>query len=385
MPKGTLVVDAAATINIEIPVFCSHPKLDPVGCCRMCMVEFESPRGVMLNTACTVPVAEGMIVRTNTEQVQTVQQANLGFILLNHPLDCPICDKGGECPLQDQTMRYGNPLSQMVEPKRLKKKHYPISDTIMLDQERCVVCWRCTRYLEEWEDKPQLGLFERGGKTIIDIQPGQEVDAKTSGNIIDICPVGALTNRVSRFAFRPWETERTASICTHCSMGCNLRLDSRTDTLRRIVGRENMAVNDQWICDKGRFAHAWVNHDERLSQPLVRKNGQLVPVTWQEALTAAAAGLKAAKSHPRRGRHRRHRQRQAGQREQLYFPALHAPDHRHQQHRPPQRRRHHRPGPGHDRPGRRDEAPIRSRPRGGRRSSSWASTPAKRSPCWTCT
>ncbi|MBP7961166.1 MAG: NADH-quinone oxidoreductase subunit NuoG [Caldilineaceae bacterium] len=296
VPKGTLVVDAAATINIEIPVFCSHPKLDPVGCCRMCMVEFESPRGVMLNTACTVPVAEGMIVRTNTEQVQTVQQANLGFILLNHPLDCPICDKGGECPLQDQTMRYGNPLSQMVEPKRLKKKHYPISDTIMLDQERCVVCWRCTRYLEEWEDKPQLGLFERGGKTIIDIQPGQEVDSKTSGSIIDICPVGALTNRVSRFAFRPWETERTASICTHCSMGCNLRLDSRTDTLRRIVGRENMAVNDQWICDKGRFAHAWVNHDERLSQPMVRKNGQLVPVTWQEALDTAAAGLKAAKS-----------------------------------------------------------------------------------------
>ena len=255
VPAGTLIVDAAAKLNIEIPVFCSHPKLDPVACCRMCLVEVIGPRGPQLMTACSVPVAEGMVVNTETEQVKATQEANLTFLLLNHPLDCPICDKGGECPLQDQTMRFGPGISELVEPKRRKKKHYHISDTIVLDQERCVICWRCIRYLKEWEDKPQLALFERGGETLIDIQPGKPVDAKTSGNIIDICPVGALTNRVARFAYRPWEIERTPSICNHCSVGCNMRLDTRTHRLRRIIGRENPQVNDQWICDKGRFAH----------------------------------------------------------------------------------------------------------------------------------
>jgi NADH-quinone oxidoreductase chain G len=295
VPAGTLVVDAAATVNIEIPIFCSHPKLDPVGCCRMCMVEMETPRGPRLVTACTTPVANGMVVHTNTEQVHSVHEANLAFILANHPLDCPICDKGGECPLQDQTLRFGSGISQLVEPKRHKNKNYLISDTIVLDQERCVICWRCIRYLEEWEDKPQLALFERGADTIIDIQDGQPVDAKTSGNIIDICPVGALTNRVARFSFRPWEIERTPSICNHCSVGCNLRLDTRTHRLRRIVGRENMQVNDQWICDKGRFAYGWVNSEARLQTPLMRKNGELVPVQWKEALEFVADKLQAIK------------------------------------------------------------------------------------------
>ena len=288
VPARTLLVDAARMAGIEIPVFCSHPKLDPVGCCRMCLVEVDGPRGTAMMASCTMPVGDGMVVRTNTEQVQTVQEANLAFILLNHPLDCPICDKGGECPLQDQTMRFGPGISQLIEPKRLAKKHYDISDTIVLDQERCVLCWRCIRYLEEWEDKPQLGLFERGNETIVDIQEGRPVDAKTGGNIIDLCPVGALTNRVSRFAYRPWEIERTPSVCMHCSVGCNVRLDSRTHQLRRIVGRENMQVNDQWICDKGRFAHAWVNDENRLEAPLLRKNGKLTPVQWNEALAYIA-------------------------------------------------------------------------------------------------
>lgn len=292
---GMLLVDAAETANIEIPVFCSHPKLDPVGCCRMCMVEIEGPRGSRLMTACTTPVAEGMVVHTKSAPVQEVQEANLAFILLNHPLDCPICDKGGECPLQDQTMRFGPGISQLVEPKRLKQKNYDISDMIVLDQERCVLCWRCIRYLEEWEDKPQLGLHERGNETVIDIQNGQPVDAKTSGNIIDICPVGALTNQISRFSYRPWEIERTASVCNHCSVGCNIRVDTRTHTVRRIIGRENMQVNDQWICDKGRFAHAWVNGENRLETPLLRKNGELVPVQWSEALDFIAGKLQAVK------------------------------------------------------------------------------------------
>ena len=291
VPARTLLVDAARMAGVEIPVFCSHPKLDPVGCCRMCLVEVDGPRGTAMMASCTMPVGDGMVVRTDTEQVRTVQEANLAFILLNHPLDCPICDKGGECPLQDQTMRFGPGISQLIEPKRLAKKHYDISDTIVLDQERCVLCWRCIRYLEEWEDKPQLGLFERGNDTIVDIQDGRPVDAKTSGNIIDLCPVGALTNRVSRFAYRPWEIERTPSVCMHCSVGCNVRLDSRTHQLRRIVGRENMQVNDQWICDKGRFAHAWVNDENRLATPQLRKNGKLVPVQWSEALAYIANRL----------------------------------------------------------------------------------------------
>jgi len=292
VPARTLLVDAARMAGIEIPVFCSHPKLDPVGCCRMCLVEVDGPRGTAMMASCTMPVGDGMVVRTETEQVKTVQEANLAFILLNHPLDCPICDKGGECPLQDQTMRFGPGISQLIEPKRLAKKHYDISDTIVLDQERCVLCWRCIRYLEEWEDKPQLGLFERGNDTIVDIQDGRPVDAKTGGNIIDLCPVGALTNRVSRFAYRPWEIERTPSVCIHCSMGCNVRLDTRTHQLRRIVGRENMQVNDQWICDKGRFAHGWVNDEKRLTAPLLRKDGELSPVQWGEALAFVADRLK---------------------------------------------------------------------------------------------
>jgi NADH-quinone oxidoreductase chain G len=296
VPKGTLVLDAAAKLGIDIPIFCSHPKLDPVAACRMCLVEISGPRGMMLQTACSVPVAQDMVVKTNTQPVQDMQEANLAFLLLNHPLDCPICDKGGECPLQDQTMRFGPGISQLVEPKRKKKKHYLISDTIVLDQERCVLCWRCIRYLEEWEDRPQLALFERGGATIIDVQDGKPVDAKTSGNIIDICPVGALTNRVARFAFRPWEIERTPSICTQCAVGCNIRMDTRTHSLRRIISRENMGVNDQWICDKGRFSYGWVNHENRLTMPLVRKDGKLQPATWGEALRVVAERLQAIKA-----------------------------------------------------------------------------------------
>ncbi len=294
VPPGTLVVDAARAAGIDIPIFCSHPKLDPLGACRMCLVEFVGPRGSRLDTSCTVRVSEGMVVRTDTEQVKAVREANLAFILLNHPLDCPICDKGGECPLQDQTMEYGPGFSKFIEPKRHKKKHYPISDLIMLDQERCILCWRCIRYLEEWEDKPQIGLFERGGETLVDVFPDQPVDARTSGSIIDICPVGALTNRVARFRYRPWELQRIPSVCTLCPVGCNLRLDERVHELRRIVARENPAVNDEWICDKGRFLHQYVDHPDRLAQPMVREDGALRPASWDEALHRVVEGLEAA-------------------------------------------------------------------------------------------
>ena len=333
VPAGTLVVDAAKAAGIEIPVFCSHPKLDPLGACRMCIVEFPGPRGSRLDTACTVRVSEGMVVRTDTEQVKKIREANLGFILINHPLDCPICDKGGECPLQDQTMAYGPGVSQFVEVKREKQKHYPISDLILLDQERCILCWRCIRYLEEWEDKPQLGLFERGGDTVIDTFPGLQVDAKTSGNICDICPVGALTNRVSRFRYRPWEINKTPSVCTLCPVGCNVRLDERAHALRRIVARENMAVNDEWICDKGRFLHQYVDHPDRLKTPLVRdtKGGELRPATWDEALSRVAGRLGAIADENGAARVRRHHLGPGQQRGRLPFPEVFPGAGRHQQ------------------------------------------------------
>ncbi len=295
--KGTLLIDVATKHGIEIPVFCSHPKLDPVACCRQCLVEMEGPRGTMLNTACNTPVMDGMVVRTDTPAAKAAQEANLAFILLHHPLDCPICDKGGECPLQDMTLRFGPGVSQLVEPKRHARKNYAISDTIVLDQERCVVCWRCVRYLEEWEEKPQLGLFERGGDTVIDVQPGMCVDAKTSGNIIDICPVGALTNHAARFQYRPWQIQRTPTISLHDAMGNNISVDTRNGTeVRRIQGRENMAVNDQFITDKDRFCHHWVNHPDRLTRPLLRCNGTLVEVSWEEALSFVADRLASIKS-----------------------------------------------------------------------------------------
>ncbi|MER2600073.1 MAG: NADH-quinone oxidoreductase subunit NuoG [Caldilineales bacterium] len=294
VPNGALLTDAARqAAGIDIPVFCSHPKLDPLGACRMCLVEQDMRGRWGIVTACTVRVAEGMKFRYASPLAVQAREETLEFILTNHPLDCPICDKGGECPLQDQTLKHGPGHSEFRELKTHKEKRHPISDLILLDQERCIICWRCIRYLEEWEDKPQLGLYQRGNDTVVDHFPGQPVDAKTSGNIIDICPVGALTNRVSRFRYRPWEIERTASICTHCSQGCNIRMDTRIHELRRIVARPNQAVNDDWICDKGRFMHAFADAPDRLTTPLIRdhKGGELRPASWNEALGLVAQRL----------------------------------------------------------------------------------------------
>jgi NADH-quinone oxidoreductase chain G len=290
---GELLTEAAARAGIQIPVFCSHPKLDPLGACRMCLVEMEGRRGKMLVTACTTPVNEGMVFYYNSDRARDARAGTLEIILANHPLDCPICDKGGECDLQDQAMEHGEGHSHYWEDKRHKDKNHPLSDLIVLDQERCVTCWRCIRYLEQWEDKPQLGLFHRGSETVIDKFPESELDAYTSGNIIDMCPVGALTNRLSRFQFRPWRLEHTDSICTHCGMGCNLRIDPRDGRVRRNVARTNMAVNDEWICDKGRFANGFVFSDQRLTSPLARIDGELQPVSWTDALERVVAGLKA--------------------------------------------------------------------------------------------
>jgi NADH-quinone oxidoreductase chain G len=290
VPAGTLVVEAAKSIGIEIPTLCYYEKLIPLGGCRLCLVEIEKMRG--LQPACTTRVREGMVVHTNTPEVIKTRKGMIEFLLTNHPLDCPVCDKGGECALQDWAFKYGATESRFIEEKRHKRKAYAISPLIIKDEERCILCRRCVRFLEEWADEAQLDYFGRGRLTRVDTFPGHPFDSVFSGNTVDICPVGALTSRVFRFQARSWELERTPSICPYCGVGCNITLDVKMNKLRRIVARENAEVNDQWLCDKGRFGHAFVHSPNRLKTPLVRRGDKLEPATWQEALTLISQRLR---------------------------------------------------------------------------------------------
>ncbi len=308
VPPGTLIAEAAKRVGIEIPVFCYHPKLEPVGMCRMCLVEVGTPRrgkdgqievdaegrpviAMMpkLQTACTVPVSPGMVVKTNTKPVQEARAGMLAFLLTSHPLDCPVCDKGGECPLQELTFAYGPGVSRFpVESKLQFVKPVPLGGLIMLDRERCILCSRCIRFQEEIADDPVLAFKNRGRGMEIVTFSNPPFDSKWSGNTTDICPVGALTSRDFRFQARPWELTNTASVCPHCSVGCNIALSHRYREIRRVMPRENDPVNEIWICDKGRFAHHFVNSPDRLSSPLIRRNGQLEPASWDEALDLIA-------------------------------------------------------------------------------------------------
>ena len=287
--SGTTVLEAAGQLGIEIPTFCHHARLVPVGACRMCLVEIERMRG--LQTACSTHVREGMVVRTNTPEVLKTRRQNLEFLLLHHPLDCPVCDKGGECELQDQVFEWGQGKSRFIEEKQHKAKAYPLSDHIILDQERCVLCRRCDRFMQEWAGDPQIDVFERGCKSVIDVFPGRPFDSLFAGNTIDLCPVGALTSRVFRFRARAWEMDRVPSVCIACGVGCNITLDVKNNDLRRIVPRLNRAVNDQWMCDRGRFDHSFVERQDRLKTPLVRRDGELQPATWDEALSLVSERL----------------------------------------------------------------------------------------------
>jgi NADH-quinone oxidoreductase chain G len=289
VPAGTLLVEAARSVGIEIPTLCYYEKLLPLGGCRLCLVEIEKMRG--LQTACTTPVREGMVVHTNTPEVIKTRKGMLEFLLINHPLDCPVCDKGGECTLQDWAFKYGATESRFIEEKRHGRKAHALSPLIVKDEERCVLCRRCVRFLEEWADEPQLDYFERGCHTRVDTLPGHPFDSVFSGNTVDICPVGALTSRVFRFQARSWELERTSSVCPYCAVGCNITLDVKMNKLRRIVARENAQANDQWLCDKGRFGHAFVHSPNRLKTPLVRRGDKLEPATWQEALSLISQRL----------------------------------------------------------------------------------------------
>jgi NADH-quinone oxidoreductase subunit G len=324
VPTGTLIVDAAKKIGIDIPVFCYHPKMEPVGMCRMCLVEVGMPKvdrqtgdivldefgqpviefRPKLETSCTTPVNEGMHVLVSSEVARKGRQQIVEYILTSHPLDCPICDKGGECPLQNLTIAAGPGKSRFLfEDKNRMDKHVPLGDLIFLDRERCIQCARCVRYQELVVDDPVLAFKERGRNLEIVTYSDPGFDSYFSGNTTDICPVGALTTVDFRFGARPWEMNAAASICTHCPVGCNIVLNTRREAradgrevVKRVMPRQNEYVNEIWICDKGRFAHHFAASEERLATPLIRKGGKLVKASWDQALAKAAEGLKGSKS-----------------------------------------------------------------------------------------
>jgi NADH-quinone oxidoreductase subunit G len=290
VPENTMLADAAKAGDIEIPVFCYEPKLgQPVGACRMCLVEIEGiPK---LQTGCSTPVKDGMVVYTQTDRVKTAQQSVVEFLLINHPLDCPVCDKGGECPLQDITFGWGGGISRFIEPKRHFVKPLELSPLIAIDRERCILCYRCVRFSQEVAEDYQLVLLERGAHSYVSTFDGHPYVAPFSGNIVELCPVGALTSRPYRFRARPWDIEGAGSVCTLCPAQCNVTITVRDERALRVLQRDNVEVDDGWLCDKGRFAYQSFHVDERIVEPMVRDGGQLRAVSWERALEEAAAGL----------------------------------------------------------------------------------------------
>jgi NADH-quinone oxidoreductase subunit G len=293
-PENSMLVDGAKHGDVEIPVFCYEPKLGaPVGACRMCLVEVEGiPK---LQTACSTPIKDGMVVHTQTDRVRKAQEAVVEFLLINHPLDCPVCDKGGECPLQDISYGWGGGTSRFIEPKRHFRKPLELSPLVAIDRERCILCYRCVRYSQEVAEDYQLVLHERGAHSYVGTFDGHPYVAPFSGNIVELCPVGALTSRAYRFRARPWDVEDAGSICTLCPAQCNITFTVRDDRVLRVLARDNPEVDDGWLCDKGRFAYQAVHADERVVSPLLREGGSLRPVSWERALSEAAAALSRAR------------------------------------------------------------------------------------------
>ncbi len=289
-PENSMLVDAAKRGDIEIPVFCYEPKLgSPVGACRMCLVEIEGiPK---LQTGCSTPVKDGMVVHTQSERVKEAQNSVVEFLLINHPLDCPVCDKGGECPLQDITFGWGRGISRFVEPKRHFVKPLALSPLIAIDRERCILCYRCVRFSQEVSEDYQLVLQERGAHSYVSTFDGHPYIAPFSGNIVELCPVGALTSRPYRFRARPWDIEDAGSVCTLCPAQCNVTLTVRDERVLRVLSRENPEVDDGWLCDRGRFAYPALGGEERVTAPLLRDGGELRPVSWERALEEAATRL----------------------------------------------------------------------------------------------
>jgi NADH-quinone oxidoreductase subunit G len=293
-PENSMLVDAAKHGDVEIPVFCYEPKLgSPVGACRMCLVEIEGiPK---LQTGCSTPVKDGMVVHTASPRVKTAQQAVVEFLLINHPLDCPVCDKGGECPLQDIAFGWGAGASRFVEGKRHFVKPLALSEKIAIDRERCILCYRCVRFSQEISEDYQLVLAERGAHSYVATFDGSPYDAPFSGNIVELCPVGALTSRDYRFRARPWDVEDSASVCTLCPSQCNVSLTVRDERVMRVLARDNPEIDDGWLCNRGRFAYPALA-EGRITEPLIRDGGELRPVSWERALDEAAAHLARAGS-----------------------------------------------------------------------------------------
>src|SRR5919206_309940 len=292
-PGNTMLVDAAKYGDVEIPVFCYEPKLgQPVGACRICLVEIEGiPK---LQTGCSTPVKDGMVVHTQTDRVHQAQRAVVEFLLINHPLDCPVCDKGGECPLQDITYGWGPGTSRFVEPKRHFVKPLELSPLVAIDRERCILCYRCVRFSQEISEDYQLVLLERGAHSYVGTFDGHPYVAPFSGNIIELCPVGALTSRAYRFRARPWDIEGAGTICTMCPAQCNVELTVRDERVMRVMARDHEDVDDGWLCDRGRFGYQAVHSDDRIVEPLVREGTELMPASWEKALAAASGALKKA-------------------------------------------------------------------------------------------
>ncbi|WP_062313881.1 NADH-quinone oxidoreductase subunit G [Demequina rhizosphaerae] len=323
VPKGTLIIRAAEQVGIEIPRFCDHPALKPAGACRQCLVDVASPAGPegklrafpKPQASCTMTVTEGMVVNTQhtSEEADRAQKGVMELLLINHPLDCPVCDKGGECPLQNQAMSHGRPESRFVDVKRVFEKPLALSSEILLDRERCVLCQRCTRFSKEIAGDAFIDLQNRGAQQqigtfdedVLDFDGYRPVGAATvdeagkafssyySGNTVQICPVGALTSAAYRFRSRPFDLVSSPSISEHDSSGSAIRIDHRRGKILRRLAENDPVVNEDWISDKDRFAFAWQNLSDRLTRPLVRKDGELVEASWPEALAAAAAGIKA--------------------------------------------------------------------------------------------
>jgi NADH-quinone oxidoreductase subunit G len=297
VPKGTLIIRAAELLGIQIPRFCDHPLLDPVGACRQCIVEVEGQRKPQ--TACTTPVADGMVIKTQLTSAvaDKAQQGTMELLLINHPLDCPVCDKGGECPLQNQAMSNGRADSRFKDEKRTYAKPLAISPQVLLDRERCVLCARCTRFSQQIAGDPFIELFERGALEQVAIYEDEPFESYFSGNTVQICPVGALTGTQYRFRARPFDLRSTPSVCEHCASGCAQRTDWRRSRVTRRLAGEDPAVNEEWNCDKGRWAFNYATLEDRLTEPLVRDDdGYLVETSWNEALERVAAGLTGAGS-----------------------------------------------------------------------------------------
>lgn len=307
VPNGENIIESAKRVGVDIPYFCYHPRLSKgeAANCRMCLVDVYMPRKnpdgtetlVRMpkpQTACTLPAAQGMVIETESEQVVRDRKGILEFLLINHPLDCPICDRGGECPLQNNTIFYGPPTSRYIEEKRHFPKAYPLSEYVVFDRERCIHCARCTRFADDISGDAQLAFLKRGADMEVGTFAQTAYRSKFSGNVIELCPVGALLSRTYRFKARPWDLHTQKSICSRCSNGCNVKFDYRLEQLLRVNARVNEDVNEEWTCDRGKFGHDYVSAPDRLKTPLLKRDGEFVPISWTEALNRIIEQLRQA-------------------------------------------------------------------------------------------